>query len=58
MKHLVLLIALALTACTTTETSVKSYCDGYQIQLIKSTDSKEEQMKKLSENTYYQGVCN
>lgn len=58
MKYLVLLSALSLTACTTTETSVKSYCDGYKIQLIKSTDSKEEQMKKLSENTYYQGVCN
>lgn len=58
MKYLVLLSALALTACTTTETSVKNYCDSYQVQLIKSTDSKEEQMKKLSENTYYQGVCN
>lgn len=57
MKYLVLLSALALTACTN-DTSVKNYCDSYQVQLIKNTDSKEEQMKKLSENTYFQGVCN
>lgn len=50
-------LSLLLVGCNTTN-STESYCDRYKIQAITSGDSKEEQMRKLSENTYYQGVCN
>lgn len=52
MKVIILAVAL-LTGCTTTDT----YCDTYKVQLITKEDSKEIQMQKLSENTYYQSVC-
>lgn len=33
------------------------FCDTYTMQVIESSDSNNERLRKLSENTYFQGQC-
>lgn len=34
-----------------------SFCDDYKMQEIYPSDSNNERIKKLQENTYFHGVC-
>ena len=58
-------VAIIISACSNprpemnlgTEKADSSFCDSYEMQEILQGDSNDERLKKLRENTYFQGVC-
>lgn len=57
-------VAIIISACSNprpevgfTDKTESSFCDSYEMQEILQGDSNDERLKKLRENTYFQGVC-
>lgn len=58
-------VAIIVSACSnprpemniSTEKAGTSFCESYEMQEILSNDNNDERLKKLRENTYFQGVC-
>lgn len=57
-------VAIVIAACSNPrpeagliEKAESSFCESYKMQEILPSDSNEERLKKLRENTYFQGVC-
>lgn len=56
--------AIIVSACSNprpemniTNKTESNFCESYEMQEILPSDSNEERLQKLRENTYFQGVC-
>ncbi|UNM95504.1 hypothetical protein MMG00_12900 [Ignatzschineria rhizosphaerae] len=57
-------VAIVVSACSNPrpdinygEKAESGYCESYEMKEILPSDSNDERLKKLRENTYFQGVC-
>lgn len=61
-------VAVVITACTNPrpitspdssqeDTRHSGFCETYKMQEIEASDSNDERLKKLRENTFFQGQC-
>lgn len=62
-------VAVVITACTNPRpvsglqdsssgnNGNHGFCETYQMQEIEASDSNDERLKKLRENTFFQGQC-
>ena len=64
MTVVLVTVAIITVACSNprpevgfTDKTESSFCDSYEMQDISPSDSNDERLKKLRENTYFQGVC-
>ena len=57
-------VAIITVACSNPRPNVEfnnktesNFCNDYEMQEIETSDSNKERLKKLRENTYFQGQC-
>lgn len=64
MTFILATAAIIVSACSNprpgmniTNKTESNFCESYEMQEILPSDSNEERLQKLRENTYFQGVC-
>lgn len=64
MTVVLVLVAVITVACSNprpdgnfNNKTESNFCNDYEMQEIETSDSNEERLRKLRENTYFQGKC-